>query len=197
MFVYITLKFPLSWLSHLSRSVRLPKKTYEIWLFVSFPDIWRKMNSWRWHTSRTLDDCFASFQFHVSGFGRRPSREYYKCSYGWMIPSHFAKYWFVQLVCQKALLVLMARSIDSKRFCSVGKCPPYRTFFRHEKHGCRRPGDSSGYTTAMKSNEAGKMGCLRHREFKVGGLLHRPSFPVLTLGAMVIWKIVLYLQQDN
>ena len=178
MFVYITLKFPLSWLSHLGRSVRLPKKMYEIWLFVFFPDIWRMMNWYSTHSLTYFQNfrwIFASFRFHVSSFGSRPSREYYKCSCSWLTPSHFAKHRFVQLVCQKVMIIIMAQWIHSKRFCSAGECPPRRTFFRHdEKHACRRPGDSSGCNT-MNSNETRKMGCLRHRKSKVGGLLHRPS----------------------
>jgi hypothetical protein len=117
MFVYITLKFPLFWLSHLGRSVRLPKKTYDIWLFVSFPDIWRMMN---WYSTHLLTHfqnfrwCFASFRFHVSGFGRRPSREYYKCSCGWLTLRQPLRHTQIRLVVLPGGLDHIDGSVDSQ-----------------------------------------------------------------------------------
>ena len=91
MFVYITLKFPLSWLSHLGWQIcEVTEEDVRNLTFRFFSQIpgewWTDMaliyfQNLRWY--------FASFRFHVSGFGRRPSREYYKCSCGWMTPSHF------------------------------------------------------------------------------------------------------------
>ena len=76
----------------------------------------------------------------------------------------------------------MARLI---RFCSVDDYLPFRAICRDEEYGARCPGDPAGYIT-MNSNETRKMGGLRHRKPKVGGLLHHLSFSVLTLRAMVI-----------
>ena len=129
--------------------------------------------------------CFASFQFHTSGFGYRLSRKYYKCSCGSMTFGHFVNPNLFSWPARESFSILMARPIDKKRVYSVGESPSFKNIFRHEEHGWRRLGDSSRYTT-INSNKTGQMACLCYRNLKVGEPFHCPSFPVLTLRVMVI-----------